>query len=76
LQLKALAPGQQIPRGLLAQGPEAIRQGKLPAVFFSSSSSADLLLFHSIVAAIGNFDQAKTLDKFNESWPKPEPSPQ
>lgn len=52
LQLKALAPGQQIPRGLLAQGPEAIRQ------------------------AIGNFDQAKTLDKFNESWPKPEPSPQ
>lgn len=28
MQLKALAPGQQIPRGLLAQGPEAIRQGE------------------------------------------------
>lgn len=54
----------------------------LVLVFFSASSSADHDLFHSfflfivIVAAIGNFDQAKTLDKFNESWPKPEPSPQ
>jgi serine/threonine-protein phosphatase 2B catalytic subunit len=27
MQLKAIAPGHQIPKGLLAQGPEAIRQG-------------------------------------------------
>jgi len=34
MQLKAIAPGHQIPKGLLAQGPEAIRQGDCLSLAF------------------------------------------
>jgi len=63
VQLKAIAPGNKIPQGLLSQGPAAIQNGMYlnPNLV---NSYADPL-----ITAVGHFLAAKEMDRINEKRP-------
>ena len=68
MKLKGFCPGNKIPRGILMQGPEALKSGNYYFTFFFT------ILWNKIFLLINNlaferYKNAKKLDSVNEKRP-------
>lgn len=70
MKLKGFCPGNKIPRGILMQGPEALKTGKYYSILFNSIQFSLLNnnLFTKLLA-FERYKNAKQLDSVNEKRP-------